>query len=238
MFCGTVPSRESTYDFFRRRDVDPLTDPPARFRWRGNGCPGPTVAEMPDGRRLTGTYQEMWTENPWSTGFRCKICPDAIGLHADLATGDFWDNASPEGESPGENGIIAHTDIAREVLAACEAQGRLVLRDVPVDDLSRTQPHHQRLRQSWPARVAGAYVAGAPMPDFRGLSAAAAALSAEAHAATFEGALERARTQSTAAPAPFDDWAPDRKDGPLSNASTISAAPRRTETTPWPTSRR
>ena len=68
MFCGTVPSRETTWDFFRRRDIDPITDPPVAMQWRGNGCPGPTVAKMADGRELTGTYNEMWNDNPWSTG--------------------------------------------------------------------------------------------------------------------------------------------------------------------------
>ena len=162
---------------------------------------------MADGRELTGTYNEMWNDNPWSTGFRCKICPDAIGLHADLATGDFWDAAEPEGESPGENGIIAHTQIAVDILAACEAEGRLVLRDVPVDDLNRTQPHHQRLRQTWPARVAGSFVAGSPAPDFRNLSAAADTVPEAQMQDTFGGALTRARKSAPDQPQAFDDWA-------------------------------
>ena len=206
MFCGTVPSRATSWDFLRRRRIDPGQEMPTAFRWRGNGCPGPTIATMADGRALAGTYNEMWTENPWTTQFRCKICPDAIGLHADLATGDFWDNAAPEGESPGENGIIAHTPIAVEILAACEAEGRLVLRDVPVSDLGRTQPHHVRLRQTWPARVAGAFAGGAPMPEFRNLAAAAADLPAEDLAATFKGSLERARQGQTDEASVFEAW--------------------------------
>lgn len=206
MFCGTVPSRDSSNELFRRRGIDPVTDTPLSFRWRGNGCPGPTVAEMPDGRTVTATYNELWNDNPWTTSFRCKICPDAVGLHTDLATGDFWENAEPLGESPGENGIIAHTPLAREILQACEAEGRLVLSDIPIDDLNKTQPHHQRLRQSWAARVAGANVAGAPMPDFRNLSAAVGQLSTDALAETFQGALERARKAAFTGCQPFDDW--------------------------------
>lgn len=207
MFCGTVPSRDSSWDFLRRRDIDPLKDPPETFRWRGNGCPGPTVATMPDGRTFAGVYSEMWNDNPWTTGFRCKVCPDAIGLHADLATGDFWDGATPTGESPGENGVIAHTEIALEILEACEADGRLVLRDTPIEALNRTQPHHQRLRQTWPARVAGAFAAGAPAPDFRNLATAASARPPAALAETFQGALERARRLPATEPTAFEAWA-------------------------------
>lgn len=207
MFCGTVPSRDSSNELFRRRAIDPETDKPVSFRWRGNGCPGPTVAEMEDGRTITATYNELWNDNPWTTSFRCKVCPDAVGLHTDLATGDFWDNAEPLGESPGENGIIAHTPLAMEILQNCEAQGRLVLRNVPVEKLNETQPHHQRLRQSWVARTSGAVAAGAPAPDFRNLSAAADQLSADDLAETFKGALDRARNASPGDTQPFDDWA-------------------------------
>lgn len=206
MFCGTVPSIDSSFELFRRRGIDPATDKPVSFRWRGDGCPGPTVAEMDDGRVITASYNELWNDNPWTTAFRCKICPDAIGLHTDLATGDFWDDAAPQGESPGENGIIAHTPLAMEILQNCATEGRLVLRDVPIEKLNKTQPHHQRLRQSFVARVSGAVAAGSPAPDFRNLSAAADQLSAEDLASTFKGALDRARNAPATDNQPFEDW--------------------------------
>ncbi|MEM6549544.1 MAG: Coenzyme F420 hydrogenase/dehydrogenase, beta subunit C-terminal domain [Pseudomonadota bacterium] len=193
MFCGTVPDRSSSWDFLRRRQIDPCENPPTAFRWRGNGCPGPTVATMADGRAVEGSYNEMWTDNPYSTQFRCKICPDAVGLQSDIATGDIWDNAVPTGETPGENAIIAHTAVGLEVLNACEAEGRLTLHDAETDRLSQVQPHHLRLRQTWPARVAAAAVAGLPVPQFEALAAedCTAQVSHEDLAETFRGTLAR-----------------------------------------------
>ncbi|MBY8974832.1 Coenzyme F420 hydrogenase/dehydrogenase, beta subunit C-terminal domain [Rhodobacteraceae bacterium NNCM2] len=207
MFCGTVPSRETTWEFFRRRDVDPRLDPPVAMRWRGDGCPGAAVGTMADGRTLRGTYQEMWVENRSTTQFRCKICPDAVGLQADLATGDCWPDAVPEGETPGESAIIAHTQVGLDVLNACEADGRLVLEEREASYLSATQPHHDRLRRTWATRVAAAYAAGLPMPSFTDLAAAEAAASLDPAdlAETFRGTLERVRRSRPDACAPSED---------------------------------
>jgi coenzyme F420 hydrogenase subunit beta len=208
MFCGTVPSRETSWQVLRRQGIDNATDPPESFRWRGYGCPGPAVATFPDGRQVTATYNQMWNEDRWTTQFRCKICPDAIGLQADIATGDFWPGAVPKGETPGENAIISHTALGAEVLADAAAAGYLTLKSTDLATIADTQPHHVRLRQTWSARVAAASVAGAPVPEFRDLAAAdcAAMLEARDIAATFEGTLERARAGQGDEASEFDDW--------------------------------
>ena len=208
MFCGTVPSRESSFDFFRRRGVDPLREPPSAFQWRGNGCPGPTVGQTADGQVLEGTYNELWNDNPWTTQYRCKICPDAIGLQADIATGDTWPGGAPVGESEGTNAIIAHTAIGLEVLEACEREGRLVLRAAEPLWLDSVQPHHVRLRRSFAARVAGASLGGLPTPRFEALAAeaCAAGLSETELADAFDGSLKRVRAGQGDEADTCDDW--------------------------------
>ncbi len=198
MFCGTVPGRDDSLAMLRRRGIDPAEPhaEPVAFRWRGDGCPGPTVATLADGTRITATYNELWNDNPWTTQFRCKICPDAVGLQADLATGDCWDDAVPRGESAGTNVVIAHTDLGAEILAECEAAGALTLADADPALLDHTQPHHVLLRQSWMSRVAGATVGGLPAPKFTDLAAEETAelLDADRHAEIFAGALRRVRS--------------------------------------------
>ena len=197
MFCGTVPGRSDSLAMLARRGIDPSApgSSPVTFRWRGEGCPGATVAQLADGTRVTATYNELWNDNPWTTQFRCKVCPDAVGLQADVATGDSWDGGVPAGESMGTNVVIAHTELGAEILAECEAAGALTLDDVEPTVLDATQPHHVVLRQTWMSRVAGATVGGLPAPSFTHLAAAetAAQLHADRHAAVFAGALDRVR---------------------------------------------
>lgn len=209
MFCGTIPSRETSWKVLRRKGAAPAADPPASFRWRGNGCPGPAVAEWPDGRTVTASYNEMWNQDRWTTQFRCKVCPDAIGLQADIATGDFWPGAVPKGETPGENAIIARTERGAEVLAACAALGYLTLKTTDLAAIADTQPHHVRLRQTFSSRVAAAAIGGLPTPDFRNLAAkeCAAMLSAEDLGATFAATLSRVRAGQGDESSEFDDWA-------------------------------
>ena len=208
MFCGTVPSRDHSLQVLRNQGADPDTDPPATYRWRGNGCPGPAVAEWADGRRVTATYNQMWNESRWTTQFRCKVCPDAIGLQADVATGDFWPGAVPTDETPGENGIIAHTAKGLEVVRGAAAAGYLTLHDTDLETIADTQPHHVRLRQTFATRVAAAAVGGAPVPRFEGLAAedCAAQLDPRDLAATFEGTLARVRSGQGDECSEFDDW--------------------------------
>ncbi len=193
MFCGTVPSLFASRGFFERRGIDIENDPPAAFRWRGEGCPGPTKAVMPDGRKFEGTYNELWDENPWTTQFRCKICPDAIGLCADLAVGDDWPNGLPQGEDEGWNALMAHTETGLRILQACEAAGDLRLFDVGVRHLDDVQPHHVRLRQGLSSRLAACDAAGLPEPAFRDLALeeSASALSAEERSEAYQGTLRR-----------------------------------------------
>lgn len=208
LICGSVPNLDSTLDILRRRGVDPVADPPQALRWRGNGCPGPVVATMSDGREIVSSYDEMYVQNPFKTQFRCKICPDAIGIQADITTSDSWPNAEPEGESEGTNAVAARTGIGAEVLAECERLGYLVVREANDSILDGTQPHQTLLRRSFGARLAGALLGGTPMPNFTGLAedACAEQLSPESLASIFQGTLERVRAGQADESTTMDDW--------------------------------
>lgn len=193
LFCGTVPGLAASDAFLARRGLS--RDDVTAFRWRGHGCPGPTWARTRDGREVSGDYAEFWVDNPWGTQFRCKICPDAVGLQADIAVGDAWPGGWPEGEDEGWNSMIAHTEAGAALLAEAEAAGRIYLEDADVDLLNETQPHHVTLRQMLAARLAAARLAGLPEPNFQGLglNAAAADVDADALGENFAGTLKRLR---------------------------------------------
>lgn len=193
LFCGTVPNLKASLDFLARRGLE--RDEVSAFRWRGHGCPGPTWARTRDGREFEGRYREFWVDNPWTTQFRCKICPDAIGLQADLAVGDAWPGGWPQGEDPGWNAVVAHTDIGETVLSECEDTGGVVLDESDVALLNDVQPHHVDLRSLLAARLAAAQVAGLPAPNFRHLALddCAAHIDPDLLGRNFAGTLKRLR---------------------------------------------
>jgi coenzyme F420 hydrogenase subunit beta len=216
MVCGSVPSRQSTLAVLERAGMDMAGQEPVSVRWRGDGCPGPTVAVMPDGREVRSGYLDMWVRTRWTTQFRCKVCPDAIGLGADLVAADAWPGATPQGESVGTNVVFARSPLGEEVLALAERAGHLVTEPAPSGALDEVQPHQVTLRRTVAARLAGAIAAGAPAPDFAGLGEALAGLglSAQEQAAVFAGTLERVRAGGADESTELDNWQPVLEEGP------------------------
>lgn len=208
MVCGTVPSIQDTFKLMQRNGADVANERPVDLRWRGNGCPGMFAARMPDGREVKATYNELFVDNPWTTQFRCKLCPDAVGMQADLVSADSWPNAFAAYESAGTNVVIARSTIGVEVLAECERLGYLETEAADAAILDYTQPHQTRLRRAFGSRLAGAIAAGAPIPNFTGLGEAATSdqLEPEDMAEVFMGTVERVRKGQADEPTTMDDW--------------------------------
>jgi coenzyme F420 hydrogenase subunit beta len=95
-------------------------------------------------------------ESNWRYVFRCKMCPDGIGLSADITGADYWEDCMPEGEDPGFNTIVARTAAGADLLqAAIDAGYITITEDIDPDRMSATQPHHVRKRIAMKARMAG-----------------------------------------------------------------------------------
>jgi coenzyme F420 hydrogenase subunit beta len=138
------------------------------FRYRGNGCPGPVRLETKDGRAFELSYQQMWEdEATWRIQPRCKICPDAIGLSADLAASDVWPGGGPKGDDAGFNGIVVRTARGLELYRAAVAAGAIVVapRDMGFRDFDDFQPHQVHKRRAVWARLAGMKAAGCAVPE-------------------------------------------------------------------------
>src|SRR3984885_8636208 len=138
------------------------------FRYRGNGCPGPTRLETQDGRSFELTYQDMWEdEATWRIQPRCKICPDAIGESADLAASDVWPGGGPAGEDEGFNGIIVRTQRGLELYRAALEAGAIAVepRHVGFRDFDVFQPPQGGKKRAVWARLAGMKAAGQPVPE-------------------------------------------------------------------------
>lgn len=144
----------------------------ALFRYRGHGNPGLTRVETNDGRVFELTYQQLWEdESKWMIQPRCKICPDAIGLEADIAASDVWPGGAPVGEDEGFNGIIVRTRRGLELYEAAVAAGVLTIQhSVTFTDFDRYQPHQVRKRRAVWARLKAQQLAGRPVPQTTNLA--------------------------------------------------------------------
>ena len=177
----------------------------ALFRYRGYGNPGLTRLETKDGRVFELTYQQLWEdESKWMIQPRCRICPDAIGLEADIAASDVWPGGSPVAEDEGFNGIIVRTARGLELYEAAVAAGALKIeRAATFADFDRFQPHQVRKRRAVWARLRGIELAGNPVPVVTGLGLEDCARdnSVRENLAECRGARDRARSGGLSEPA-------------------------------------
>lgn len=164
LVCGGASDLTKSQEVLQRFGVQ--ENQLALFRYRGYGNPGPTRLETKDGRAFEVTYQDLWEdESKWMIQPRCKICPDAIGLGADIAASDVWPGGSPVGEDDGFNGIIVRTKRGLELYDAAVAAGALIIdREASFGDLDLFQPHQVRKRRAVWARLKGMAIAGKPVP--------------------------------------------------------------------------
>ncbi|HTL91040.1 MAG TPA: Coenzyme F420 hydrogenase/dehydrogenase, beta subunit C-terminal domain, partial [Steroidobacteraceae bacterium] len=143
----------------------------ALFRYRGHGNPGLTRVETKDGRAFELTYQQLWEDqSKWMIQPRCRICPDAIGVEADIAASDVWPGGSPAGEDAGFNGIIVRTARGLELYEAAVAAGALTIdHSATYADFDRFQPHQVRKRRAIWARLKALQATGKPVPQVTNL---------------------------------------------------------------------
>jgi len=168
----------------------------ALFRYRGHGNPGLTRVETRDGRAFELTYQQLWEdESKWMIQPRCRICPDAIGLEADIAVSDVWPGGSPAGEDAGFNGIIVRTARGLELYEAAVAAGALTIdNSATYADFDRFQPHQVRKRRAIWARLKALQATGKPVPQVTnlGLEDCARQNTLRENLAEYRGARDRA----------------------------------------------
>lgn len=132
------------------------------FRYRGYGNPGPTVLETTDGDRFSTTYQELWAdESSWDLETRCKLCPDALGEAADIASADVWPGGGPTGEDEGFNGIVVRSVRGEALVSAALESGDLI-RGEPITarEFDHFQPHQVRKKHAVKWRFLGMSDAG------------------------------------------------------------------------------
>ncbi len=169
-FCGGVSSLCISEQIVAKYGLEPQDV--ALMRYRGYGCPGATHIAARDGRVFEQTYDETWSEElNEEIQFRCKICPDSTGEHADIVCGDAWETLDgyAHTEHDGWNSLITRTAAGDRLLRDAEVARVIATEPLSIAALDRIQPHQVERKSQMLARIAGLRLSREPAPDYRGL---------------------------------------------------------------------
>lgn len=88
IFCAGMPSYQGTKEVLKLSGNE---EEPYFIKYRGDGWPGFFEAYYLNRPTFKLSYNESWGKVlNQHLNFRCKICPDGIGILADIAVGDSW----------------------------------------------------------------------------------------------------------------------------------------------------
>jgi coenzyme F420 hydrogenase subunit beta len=197
VFCADTPTTRGTLEMMARVGVDP--DQASSVRYRGNGWPGRatvTIRGSAETRQLS--YEESWGDilqkhRQW----RCYVCADHTGEHADISVGDPWYREIPPDE-PGLSLIVVRTERGRRMVEAARASGALTVRRVEPGILPRSQPNLRAARGAVWGRSMALRLAGLPAPRYPGMGTRSTwwrALGWRQKAQSVGGTLRRVRTR-------------------------------------------
>lgn len=195
-FCAGIPSASGVQRILDHLGV--AASDVAKFRFRGDGWPGYATATRNDGTSARMSYAQSWG-NILSNQvqFRCKICPDAVGGHADIVAADAWygdDKGYPSfEEEAGRSLIIARTPAGVALLESARAAAKIQTEPLAIEEIIRMQPSQARRKRQLRARLAAMAVTGRPRPNFTGnhLAEAARAEPLLSQARAFAGLVRR-----------------------------------------------
>jgi coenzyme F420 hydrogenase subunit beta len=147
MFCAGIPSYNATK---RLLELSGYEDDPYYLKYRGEGWPGYFEAKYKDKPTFRMTYNDSWGKFLGrDLRLRCKICPDGIGLLADLVAADSWNikNKTPIfEEDDGRSLVIVRNIHGKEILDQAIKNRYIIQRDFNVDNISIIQPYQYQRR--------------------------------------------------------------------------------------------
>ena len=171
IFCAGTPSLAATRELLTQLGVHE-DDEVLEVRYRGRGWPGRMAArfrsaETGNIHNASISYEQGWGDILQKhTQWRCRLCADHIGEHADLSIGDPWYRPVADGD-PGQSLIVVRTERGRQILRDAMRAGVLHLEPRTVATLAASQPNLERTKGAVYARCLTAKLVGAGAPRYR-----------------------------------------------------------------------
>jgi len=170
IFCAGMPSYNATEKTWRLSGKE---NEPVSLKYRGDGWPGYFKATWKDGSEYKLSYNESWGKILGrDLGFRCKICPDGIGMLADISIGDSWStkNGYPDfTEQDGRCFVIVRTIRGKDIMLAAENGGYIVKQQLDINKIQEMQPYQYQRRKLVGWRILPVKLFSFGILDFKGL---------------------------------------------------------------------
>ena len=179
IFCAGMPSYNATK---KALSTFGKNEEPIKLQYRGDGWPGYFTATYKDGNSCKMTYNESWGKILGrSLDFRCKICPDGIGMLADIASGDSWntkDGYPDFTEGEGRNFCFIRNDRGKRLFDDAVKAGYIKAQYLNVNDVKDMQRYQYDRRHMVGWRIAAVQIMTFGLLNFKGLGYANTALKA------------------------------------------------------------
>jgi coenzyme F420 hydrogenase subunit beta len=126
------------------------------------------AAVLQDGTETQGiSYQEGWGDilqkhRQW----RCHVCADHTGEHADLSIGDPWDRPAKDLNEKGRSLIIVRSEAGRSFLHSAIKAGVLTATRRENNAVALAQPNLSATRRILFGRLAGLWLMGLAAPAY------------------------------------------------------------------------
>ena len=125
-----------------------------------------------DGSEYKLSYNESWGKILGrDVLFRCKICPDGIGLLADIAVGDSWntkDGYPDFNESEGRSLVFVRTERGLQIISSAQDRGIIATRPLKLETIRYIQPYQYQKRKMLGWRILPIYFLSSGILDFKG----------------------------------------------------------------------
>lgn len=170
IMCAGMPSFEGT-----RAVIDGFKAeyPVKNLVYRGNGWPGFFSFIDRLGNEYRKSYNDSWGKVlNRHLNFRCKVCPDGIGLQADLAVGDAWETKDgyPDfTEKEGHSLVISRTGQGSQVLQDMLAAGEMSSAVLDPAKIALMQPYQYDRRRKVAARLIAFALVKRKVLNYQGL---------------------------------------------------------------------
>lgn len=171
IMCAGMPSFLGTNAIV---DEMKAKKPVKKLVYRGNGWPGYFSFTDNSNREFKRTYNDSWgmTLNKY-LNFRCKICPDGIGLQADIAVGDAWETKDgyPDfTEREGQSLVIVRTGQGSKILDMAIADSAMAFTQLEKEKLALMQPYQYQRRRRVGARTLAYMIGKQRILNFKNIS--------------------------------------------------------------------
>lgn len=148
IFCAGMPSYNASIKAINSFENK---SKPISLQYRGNGWPGYFTVKFENGKIHRMTYNESWGNILGKDlGFRCKICPDGIGLLADISSGDAWntkDGYPDFTEAEGKNFCFIRTLKGKELFESAVREGYIEEETLNIDSIRDMQKYQYERRK-------------------------------------------------------------------------------------------